>query len=159
MNDCNKQEFLDLYNKWYSSYIFSAFGSSDPRAKGLYEQLKEWCENHKEDALQYIRELLLEEPGDIVRILDDLYKEEYNVEVDGFCPLDEYCNLWLNVTDPNFEHKVIEDYYKDWKEFHDYMKNHYIPWNPNIEDDPNITLDEFKEGKRNDEKLLKERKM
>lgn len=26
MNDCNKQEFLDLYNKWHSSYIFSAFG-------------------------------------------------------------------------------------------------------------------------------------
>ena len=71
MNDCNKQEFLDLYNKWHSSYIFSAFGSSDPRAKGSYEQLKEWCENHKGDSLQYIRELLLKEPGDIVRILDD----------------------------------------------------------------------------------------
>lgn len=157
-NEIMKEEFLDLYNKWHSSYIFSAFGSSDPIAKEHYNKLREWCINNRDNALVFIREILLQGPDDIVNLLDDLYKEEYNVKVDGFWPLDEYCNLWLNVTDPDFEHKVIEDYYKDWREFHDYMKDNYIPWNPHVEEDPNITLEEFKLGKRNDENLLKERK-
>ena len=158
MNDCNKQEFLDLYNKWHSSYIFSAFGSSDPRAKGSYEQLKEWCENHKGDSLQYIRELLLKEPGDIVRILDDLYKDRFEFNVDGYCPLDIYCNLWLNITNAEFDNKHIIDYYEDYNKWQDYLKDNYIPWNPVHEEDPNVTLEEFKQGKRNNEKLLKERK-
>ena len=145
----DKQEFLDLYNKWKSSFMFSAHGSADPAAKEHYNKLIEWCENNRGDALQYIREILMEGPDDIVNLLDDLYKEEYNVEVDGFWPLDEYCNLWLNVTAPDFEHKVIEDYYKDWREFNNYMKDNYIPWNPFKENDPNVTFEEFKQGKRN----------
>lgn len=33
-------EFLDLYYKWRNTFIFSAFGSADPRAKNAYEKLK-----------------------------------------------------------------------------------------------------------------------
>lgn len=144
-----KEEFLTLYNKWHSSFVFSAHGSADPAAKEHYNKLREWCINNRDNALVYIREILFQRPDDIVNLLDDLYKEEYNVEVDGFWPLDEYCNLWLNVTDLDFEHKVIEDYYKDLKEYNKYLDKHYIPWNPLKEDDPNITFEEFKKGKRN----------
>ena len=91
-----KEEFLDLYNKWHSSYIFSAFGSSDPRAKDSYEALKEWCMKNKEEALEYIRELLLEGPGDIVRILDELYNDNKAI-VDGFCPLVQLLKSFPNV--------------------------------------------------------------
>ena len=73
-NEIMKKEFLELFNKWHSSYMFSAHGSADPRAKEHYEQLKKWCENHYDEALEYIKELLLEEPCDIVRILDDVYQ-------------------------------------------------------------------------------------
>ena len=50
------------------------------------------------------------------------------------------------------------NYYKDYDEWSNYLKNNYIPWDPRIEEDPNVTLEEFKLGKRNDENLLKERK-
>lgn len=152
-----KEEFLNLYYTWSNSFMISAFGPNDPNAKVPYENLKEWCENHKEEALQYIREILFEGPDFIVHLLDDIYKEEYNVEVNGFWALDEYCNLWLNVTDPDFEHKIVEDYYKDYKEWHKHLDEMYIPWDPRIEDDPNVTLEQFKEGKRNSEELFKQR--
>ena len=52
----------------------------------------------------------------------------------------------------------IFNYYKDYNEWSNYLKDNYIPWDPHIEGDPNVTLEEFKLGKRNDKKLLKERK-
>ena len=148
----NKEVFLDLYNKWHSSYIFSAFGSADPCAREPYLKLRDWCENNKGEALQYIRELLLEEPNDIVRILDDLYKDRFEFSIDGYCPLDMYCNLWLNITNAEFDNEHIVDYYKDYNEWQNYLKDHYIPWDPRIESDPNVTLGEFKQGKRNKNK-------
>ena len=139
-----KEEFLDLYNKWYASYMFSAVGSSDPGAKESYEKLKEWCENNKKEALQYIKELLLEKPGDIVLVLDHLYNNGKAL-FKGFCPLNKYCNIWLNIL-----HKTENiDYYKDYNEWSEYLKKEYIPWDPRVEDDPNVTLEQFKEGKRN----------
>lgn len=145
----DKQEFLDLYNKWRTSFMFSPHGSSDPAAKETYSKLIEWCKDNRGDALQYIREILMEEPNDIVRLLDDLYKEEFGFSYDGFYPLDTYCNLWLNVTDAEFDGKHIKDYYKDWKEYQNYLTKNYIPWNPFKEDDPNVTFEDFKKGKRN----------
>lgn len=113
----DKQEFLDLYNTWKSSFIFSAHGSADPAAKEHYNKLIEWCKVNRGDALQYIREILMEGPDDIVRLLDDLYKEEFGFSYEGYCPLDTYCNLWLNVTDAEFDGEHIKDYYKDLKMF------------------------------------------
>ena len=149
-----KKEFLDLYNKWNSSYIFSAFGSADPRAKRHYDALIEWCKNHHDETLVYVRELLLEEPSDVVRVLDDLYSKEYNFEVKGYCPLDVYCNFWLNVTRPEFKNgDVMIDYYKGYNEYKSYMEKNYISWRPNLEDDPNVTIEEYLEGKRNNKNM------
>lgn len=145
----NKEQFLDLYKKWYGSYIFSAFGPNDPNAKEHYLKLREWCENHKGDALLYIRELLLEGPNDVVQLLDDLYKDEFGFDYDGFCSLDMYCNLWLNIINAEFNNKHIIDYYKDYNKWQKYLEKNYIPWNPFHENDPNVTLEEFKQGKRN----------
>jgi len=150
-----EKEFVELYNKWHSSYIFSAFGSADPRSKKYYDALVKWCTDNKEKAFNYIREILLEEPNDIVRVLQDVYGEEYKVEVNGYMPLDAYCNLWLNITDSNFDDSKknikLKDYYKDYNKWKKYLDKHYMSWRPNLENDPNITLEEFKEGKRNKE--------
>ena len=145
----DKQEFLDLYNKWHSSFVFSAHGSADPVAKESYNKLREWCENNRSNALQYIREILMEEPNDIVYLLADLFNEEFGFNYKGYCSLVEYCNLWLIVTDAEFDCKHIKDYYKDWKAWHEYLKENYISWNPLKENDPNVTFEEFKQGKRN----------
>ena len=146
-----EEEFAELYNKWYSSFIFSAHGSADPCAKEPYNKLIEWCRNNRGDALLFIREILMEEPNDIVNLLDDLYKEEFNVCLDGFCPLDAYCNLWLNVTDAEFDGKHMKDYYKDYRKWKKYLDKHYMSWRPNLENDPNVTQEEYKQGKRNKE--------
>ena len=146
-----EEEFAELYNKWYSSFIFSAHGSADPCAKESYNKLIEWCKNNRGDALLFIREILMEEPNDIVNLLDDLYKEEFNVCLDGFCSLDAYCNLWLNVTDAEFDGRHMKDYYVNWREWRKYLEKHYISWNPFKENDPNVTQEEYKQGKRNKE--------
>ena len=93
--------YLELYNKWHESFMFSAHGSSDPAAKPYYEELKNGVlilenrlENYKKgDRLPYI--------------------------------------------------------YKDYDAYQEYMKDNYIPWNLFKAEDPNITFDEFKQGKRN----------
>ena len=64
----------------------------------------------------------------------------------------------MNITNAEFDNKHIIDYYEDYNKWQDYLKDNYIPWNPVHEEDPNVTLEEFKQGKRNNEKLLKERK-
>lgn len=154
----DKQEFLELYNKWKSSFIFSAHDSADMVIKEHYNKLKEWCENNRSNALQYIREILMEEPNDIVYLLADLFNEEFGFTYEGFGPLVEYCNLWLIITDVEFDGKHIKDYYKDWKAWHEYLKENYISWNQLKENDPNVTFEEFKQGKRNNETLLKEKR-
>ena len=139
-------EFLGLYHDWTSSYIFSAHGPADPRAKESYERLKNWCLEHKDEVKHCATELLEEEPNDIVMLLNDLY----DVKIEGFMPLDQVCNVWLNILKETTDQNI--DYYKDWREFNEYMKDHYIPWNPVHENDPNITLEDFKQGKRNKKK-------
>ena len=147
-------EFLDLYYKWRNTFIFSAFGSADPRAKDAYEKLKEWSLENVKEAVECIKEILLEEPNDVVLLLPDILGT--NIEIDGWMPLDAICNIWLNILNhdinDNHEKKELKDYYKDYREFHEYMKDHYIPWNPVHEENPNITLEEFKQGKRNKKK-------
>lgn len=143
----DKKEFLELYNKWHSSFIFSAHGSADPAAKEHYNKLIEWCKEHKEEGVQYIKEILEEEPNDIVMILQDLYGEEH-FHVEGFMPLNQWCNVWLNILNCTIKNGKMKDYYKEWKEWHKYGT--YIPWNSFEEEDPNVTFEEFKTGKRND---------
>ena len=146
----DKQEFLDLYNKWHFTFMFSGNNSEDLTIKKSYNKLIETYKINRGDALLYIREILMEGPNDIVNLLDDLFKEEFGFSYEGFCSLDEYCNLWLNVTDVEFDGKHIKDYYKDYNEYHEYLEKNYIPWNPFKENDPNVTFEEFKQGKRNE---------
>ena len=147
-------EFLDLYYKWRNTFIFSAFGSADPRAKDAYEKLKEWSLENVKEAVECIKEILLEEPNDVVLLLPDILGT--NIEIDGWMPLDSICNIWLNILNHDIsddhEKKELKDYYKDYREFKEYMKDNYIPWNPVHEEDPNITFEEFKQGKRNKKK-------
>ena len=144
-------EFLDLYNKWRNTFIFSAFGSADPRAKESYEELKKWSLINVKEAVECIKEILLEEPNDVILLLPEILGT--NIEIDGWMPLDAICNIWLNILNhdinDNHDQKELKDYYKDYREFHEYMKDHYIPWNPVHEENPNITFEEFKQGKRN----------
>lgn len=147
-------EFLDLYYKWRNTFIFSAFGSADPRAKDTYEKLKEWSLENVKEAVECIKEILLEEPNDVVLLLSDILGT--NIEIDGWMPLDSICNIWLNILNhdinDNHDQKELKDYYKDYREFKEYMKDNYISWNPVHEEDPNITFEEFKQGKRNKKK-------
>ena len=144
-------EFLDLYHKWHNTFIFSAHGSADPKAKESYDELKKWSLENKKEALESIKEILLEEPNSIVQLLPEISRKD--IKIEGYMPLDILCNLWLNILnhDINDNHgqKELKDYYKDYREFHEYMKDHYIQWNPVHEENPNITLEEFKQGKRN----------
>ena len=41
------------------------------------------------------------------------------------------------------------DYYKEYDAYKEHLDKHYIPWNPFRQDDPNVTFEEFKQGKRN----------
>jgi len=50
-NEIMKGEFLELFNKWHSSYMFSVHGSADPRAKEHYEKLKKWCGKRNDENL------------------------------------------------------------------------------------------------------------
>lgn len=155
-----EKEFIDLYNKWQSSFMFSAFGSADPRARVFYEALIDWCKKHHDEALEYIKEILTDEPNQVVKILDDLYSKEFNFTFEGYCPLDLWCNIWLNILNNDIDltkskpkKNQIKDYYKDYNKYKKYMKEHYMSWRPNLEDDPNVTQEEFKQGKRNNKNM------
>lgn len=154
-------EFQDLYNKYWKAICFL---SVRPPHIPEWEALVEWSKAHKEEAVDCIIEMLSKEPSDVVGLCDELFPDL--VDYEGYCPLDFICNTWLviltaakngqtlDVTSP----KKFPDNYKDYKKYKKYLEKNYIPWNPFHEDDPNITLEEYKQGKRNDKKLLKERK-
>lgn len=152
----DKQEFLDLCNKWHDSCKFCKRHKESPEAKESYNKLKEECKINHKDTLQYIREALMETPNYMVKLLDDFYKEEFNIELyytkNDYLTIDKYCNLWLSITGPEFDGKYIKDYYKDWRAWHEYLKENYISWNLGKENDPNVTFQEFKQGKRNNKR-------
>ena len=145
-----EQEFEQLYKDWIYSFGVSAFGCSDPAAQEPYAKLKEWCKNNKEDAIKFIKEILEDEPNDIVMILQDLYGEEH-FKIEGFMPLDQICNVWLNILNCTIKKGKLKDYYKDYRKWKKYLDKHYMSWRPNLENDPNVTQKQYKEGQRNGE--------
>ena len=141
-----KDEFIKLYLDWHYSYSFSAVYMP---LNDKIVPLEQWCLNHKEEAIQYITELLLEEPNDIIIILPKLTGKDFNLGAEGiYWSLDALCNLWLNYL---LKPKKTTDYYVDYRKWKKYLEKHYMGWRPNLENDPNITLEEFKQGKRNKE--------
>lgn len=109
--------YLELYNKWHSTFMFSAHGSADPRAKESYKELKEWCKNNISEFKESILEQLKEGPNDSVTLLDDICESDKIFKSEGYCPLDLYCSLWIYILDGTFNEKLedgfIPNYYLD----------------------------------------------
>ena len=152
------KEFEQLYNNWYYATCFKSYQDFDNDQDFI--NLINWCKENKKDAIKSIIEILEEQPSDVVYILDVLF--DHPLEHDGYASLMDYCNVWLNLLKGySFEKNAdsilngntyigeMKDYYKEYKEYHEYLKENYIHWNPYKEDDPNITLEEYKMGKRN----------
>ena len=149
--ELKEKEFEKLYGNWYSSFMFSAFGSGNPASKEYYDKLKQWCIDNKQEGLKFIKEMLEREPNDIVMILQDLYAEKLGIKIEGFMPLQSVCNLWLNVLNKyeGLSKGKLKDYYKAYDKYKKYMDKHYMAWRPNLENDPNVTREEFERGERN----------
>lgn len=151
--ELKEKEFEKLYWNWYSSFMFSAHGSCNPTSKEYYDKLKQWCIDNKQEGLKFIKEMLEKEPNDIVMILQDLYAEKLGIKIEGFMSLQSVCNLWLNVLNKyeGLSKGKLKDYYKAYDKYKKYMDKHYMHWRPNLENDPNITREEFERGERNKE--------
>lgn len=130
-------KFLELWKEWHNAIDFLSIdlGPDEPH----WQRLVEWSLENKDEATESIKEILLEEPDGVVRILETLYGKRYTGE--HHISLDTYCSVWLSELTGE-----TKDYYKDWRGWQEYLKNNYIPWNPLKEDDPNPTLEEWKKG-------------
>jgi len=151
-------KFEELYNKWHTDTMFLSVGNFNHET---WFTLVDWSKAHTKEAIEGVRELIGDEPNQIVHLLDEIIENPPIAE--GYVPLDKWCNVWIAIIDSSKEGKTdiklnkVDDNYKDYKAYQKYMDKNYIPWNPFHEDDPNITLEEFKQGKRNDKKLLKQK--
>ena len=148
------KEFEALYKEWHSNTMFLSTGNFDNE---WWSRLVKWSKKHTKEAIEGVRELIADEPHQVVHLLDEII--ENGPKAEGYVPLDAWCNLWIAIIDAskNNEGKErlvfpdkIKDNYEDSRAYHEYLKTHYIPWNPFREDDPNITLEEFRQGKRNE---------
>lgn len=148
------KEFEALYKEWHSNTMFLSTGNFDNE---WWSRLVKWSKKHTKEAIEGVRELIADEPDHVVHLLDEII--ENGPKAEGYVPLDAWCNLWIAIIDAskNNEGKDrlvfpddIKDNYEDSRAYHEYLKTHYIPWNPFHEDDPNITLEEFRQGKRNE---------
>lgn len=142
------EEFENLYKKLYDKYALDSTGRSF-LSKEFYDLLH-WCEDNHDEALKCIERYLELEPDIwLPSILAQLmpiqivYSQSRQNKYLGVLGLS---NLWLNI----LKHTEDVDYYKEYREYHEYLADHYISWNPFKEKDPNITLEEFRKGKRND---------
>ena len=146
------KEFEELYDKWNEDTMF--LSCRDFQNEPGFIALIEWSKEHKKEAVESIAEMLKEEPSFVVYILDELF--DHPLTYESYIPLDQYCNAWIALiefynsgeTDTKV-FNITKDYYKYWREYQEYMKDNYISWNPFKENDPNVTLEEFKMGKRN----------
>lgn len=144
------KEFLELYKNWYYSYIFDSTGRYSIFNAKLVE-LEMWCKKNKEEAIKSIIIMLEDEPDNVIILLPELtgvtpqWLKESSIGLN--MSLEEMSNWWLNY----LKNTKNVDYYKDWREWKKYLDKHYMSWRPNLENDPNVTKREFKEGKRNNE--------
>ena len=142
-----KNEFMSLYLDWKNSWIYSAEGIE---FNEKYNKLYEWCCEHKEDSIKFIYELIENNPDESVLLLPSLLdtKVVYIKSRQHSHPImeiSELCNYFLNLKNGT----KGKDYYKDFREWKRHLAEKYISWNPFKENDPNVTLEEFKKGKRN----------
>lgn len=146
------KEFKKLYDKWYSDTFLLA--SRDIKHEPGFIELVKWSKDNKEEAVDSIVEMLKEAPDFIVYVLDELFGRPLTAE--GHVSLEQYCNVWLNLIEYEKSGKkdltkvdLGKDNYKEYREYMIYMDDNFIPFNPFKESDPNVTLEEFRQGKRN----------
>lgn len=143
------KEFLKLYKEWYYSYCFNSNKASLINDKLI--KLEIWCNNNKKEAIEYIKQIIKDEPDNIIILLPELlnYRPKWldNTQIGLYMNLEQCCNWWLNY----FNKTKNINYYKKYDAWQKYLKTNYMSWRPNLENDPNITLNEFNEGKRNSE--------
>lgn len=141
------KEFLELYKKWYYSFCFSSNGNT--MVNEHLVELEMWCKNNKQEAIKCIVKILEDEPDHIIVLLPELTgvtpKWLNDSKIGVYMQLGEMSNWWLNY----LKDTKNVNYYKDYNAWKKYLESHYMAWRPNMENDPNVTQREFKEGKRN----------
>ena len=134
-------EFEKLYLDWYRKTAFLSVGNFN---HDTWFKLVEWSKEHVSEAIEGVRELIADEPNQVVQLLNEIIENPPTAE--GYVPLDAWCNLWIAIIDSSKEGKnevtEVNDHYKDYRKYKKYLEKNYIPWNPFHEDDPNITLEE-----------------
>ena len=151
------KEFKELYDKWYYDSFLLSY--RDLEHEQGFIDLVNWSKEHKEEAVDSIVEMLREAPNFVVYVLDELF--DHPLTAEGHVSIEQYCNVWLNLIEYYRDGEkdltkadLNKDNYKEYDAYMKYMDKNYIPWNPFTGDgDPNVTFEEFKEGKRNKETL------
>lgn len=146
------KEFKELYDKWNEdTWLLSWRGIENEQG---FIDLVNWSKDHTEEAVDSIVEMLKEAPDFVVYVLDELFGHPLTEK--GYMSIEQYCNVWLNLVEYYRDGEkdltkvdLNKDNYKVYREYMKYMETNYLPWNPTKEDDPNVTLEEFKMGKRN----------
>lgn len=148
-------EYEKLYEEWMRDVGFSSTLVFQGES---WNRLLEWCRENREEFKKSILEQLKESPNWSVQLLDEIYGKELGVKAEGYVGLKDWCNFWVLILENRLENykkgDVLPYVYKEYDEYKEYLKNNYIPWNPFKEDDPNITFEEFKQGKRNGDKNI-----
>lgn len=145
-----RKEIEKLYNDWYWSYAISAFLSKDIVNNDYFWKLVDYCKEHKGEALKFIEEKLDNGYSHICMVMpyitiDENMIDEYFETIGDKLTLEQSCNTWLNY----LKNTEGVDYYIEYRCYEKYLNDNYIVWDPRIEDDPNITFQEFKKGLRN----------
>lgn len=147
------KKFKELYDKWYHDTCL--LSSRDFQHEQGFIDLVNWSKDHKQEAVNSIVEILKKEPDFVVYVLDELF--DHPLTTEGYVSIEQYCNMWLNLIEYYEDGEkdltkvdLNKDNYMEYREYMKYMNDNYIPWNPFTGDeDPNVTLEEFKQGKRN----------
>ena len=116
--------YLELYNKWHESFMFSAHGSADPAAKTYYEELKKWCIENPKEFKDSVLEQLKQEPDWAVGLLDDIYGEKLGIKTEGYVGLKDWCNFWVLILENRLE--------KNFSAAVEYANNHFT-WGKALE--------------------------
>lgn len=147
------KEFKELYDKWY--YDTFLLANRDFEHEPGFIELVSWSKDNKEEAIDSIVEMLKEAPDFVVYVLDELF--DHPLTAEGYISIEQYCNAWLNLIEyyksgekDTSKINLYKDNYKDYRAYMKYMDDNFIPFNPFKESDPNVTLEEFKQGKRNE---------
>lgn len=148
-----KEEFERLYDKWYWTYCVSSIISLDVLRNQEFWDFANYCKEHKEEALKIIEEKLENEISYLYIVMpylaiDDSMIDDYFDILYNAGSMEQMCNTWLNF----LKNTTGVDYYIEYREYEKYLNENYISWDPRVEDDPNVTYQEFKRGLRNEDK-------